>query len=115
MEWWSSKRFDYNRSLVIAGFLAFVLYLLLASIFTDSLPDVEITVFTIIFQGIGYFMAMLLANLCFFLGPLTETIIKPKNISEFRSKTYNLGKWFSVLLPFSIPLIIIVTIIKTKV
>ena len=113
-EWWSSKRFNYNKALVISGISAFILYVSLGSIFSADLPGFEITIFTIILQGIGYLIAMLFANLFYFLGPITETILKPKNIDGFRSKTYNLGKWFSVLLPFSIPLMIIITIINSK-
>ena len=102
-EWWKGKRLRYNIGLIVSGIVAFILYAIVVFTNTDIIPDADITIFTTLFQGIGYLLAMLLANLCFYLGPVSERIIKPKNIIKYRTRTFRLGFWFSVVLPFSIP------------
>lgn len=102
-EWWSRRRLHYNIGLVVAGVLAFVAYAAIVSVFMDHKPDVEITAFTIMFQALGYLIAMGVANVCYFLGPLSERTIKPKDVRRYRKITYGLGFWFSMLLPFSVP------------
>lgn len=69
----------------------------------------EITVFTTIFQGIGYLFVMAIANLCYFLGSLAERIVKPENVMRFRHLSYWLGFSFSVALPFTIPILFVLT------
>ena len=70
------------------------------------MPDAEITLFTTAFQGIGYLFMMAIANVCYFAGPLSELLSKPQNIERYRRMTFQLGLWFSVHLPFAIPLIV---------
>jgi len=43
------------------------------------------------------------ANVCYFLGPLSERFVRPADPERYRRICYRLGFWFSVLLPFSIP------------
>jgi hypothetical protein len=102
-EWWSKRRFHYNIGLVIAGVIAFVAYATIVFSFEERIPDAEITFFSTMFQAVGYLIAMGIANIFYFLGPLSERILKPKNVTTYRKLTYNIGFWFSVLLPFSIP------------
>ena len=45
--WWEPRRLRYNIGLVVAGILAFILYIIVLSIFHDRIPDAEITLFTI--------------------------------------------------------------------
>jgi hypothetical protein len=47
------------------------------------------------------------ANLCYWLGPLSERLVKPTNVDRYRRIAYQLGFWFSVLLPLSIPAILV--------
>jgi hypothetical protein len=70
--------------------------------------SVEITLFTIIFQGIGYIFMMGVANLCYLLGAKIEKYLKLKNPEDYRKLTYNLGFWGSFALPFSIPTLIVI-------
>lgn len=116
-EWWRERRKKYNRGLIIAGVLAYICYVLIVSIFhrDDRLAEVEITVFTMIFQGMGYLVMMLIANLFYNLGPLAELICKPRNPLEFRSTLFNLGFWFSVALPFLIPFLLIISLVLVPV
>ncbi len=104
-EWWEARRLHYNAALVIAGLTAFVVY----SIFVDSLcadADIEITIFTICFQSVGYLIAIAVANLFFNLGEWVEDYIRPSKLNSFRRWTFAAGCTFSVLLPFAIPLVV---------
>lgn len=101
--WWSSHRRRYNVGLVVAGIAAFITYCIVLSIFSDAIPDAEITIFTTVFQGVGYLVCMAVANVCYQLGPLSERWLHPQNPSAYRRITFAVGFWFSVALPFSIP------------
>ena len=102
-QWWGQRRKHYNISLVCAGVLAFICYATIVFTNTDIITDAEITIFTTLFQGVGYLIMMGVANICFFIGPISERLIKPKNVEHFRKLAYRMGYWFSVLLQFSIP------------
>ena len=106
-EWWNDRLLHYNFSLVLAGIFAFLFYAVVIEKSRGVIPDAEITIFTIFFQGIAYLFMIGLANLCFFGGPILEMLVKPKNIGRFRRIAYRLGYWFSVLLPFSIPVLLL--------
>jgi hypothetical protein len=105
-EWWGSRRLRYNIGLVVAGILAFICYVIVVfwGISLGAIPDAgAITLLTTVFQGIGYLFMMAVANLCYFLGPWSERFLQPKNPDQYRTVTFRLGFWFSVLLPFTIP------------
>ncbi|MDB6075824.1 MAG: hypothetical protein JWO89_3464 [Verrucomicrobiaceae bacterium] len=106
------RRFHYNVGLVIAGVLAFAAYVIVGWSFPPD-DEFEITVFDTFFQGIGYVFMMLLANVCFFLGPVSERYFKPVDVASYRRRNYARGFWFSVLLPFSIPALMIVKSVWT--
>ena len=106
-EWWNRRRLLYNIGLVIAGILAFVCYAIVVEWGANRCdPDAEITVFTTLFQGVGYLVMMLIANLCYGLGPMLESRIRPINIEKYRRIAFGSGFCFSVLLPFSIPVVL---------
>ena len=110
-QWWGARRRRYNVALVIAGLSAFAIYVLLAWSFEDRLNQLEITAFTVAFQVIGYVVAMLVANVCYFLGPLSERVLRPANVSAYRNAAYSLGLWFSVALPFLVPGVVLYVVI----
>ena len=66
--WWETRRLRYNLGLVASGILAFFSYCTVQSIFHDALADVEITVFTVAFQGAAYLFCIGIANVCYFTG-----------------------------------------------
>ena len=108
-EWWASRRLKYNKGLVIAGITAFFLYAILGS--TLIMPydsEFEITLFTIVFQGIGYLFMMFIANLFYNLGHIVGNMFNKNNDERFRQRLFNLGYWFSFGLPFLIPIIIVI-------
>src|SRR5262245_30387701 len=106
--WWATRRFRYHVGLLVAGSPAFVLYALAFKIRCLDVPDAEITLFAIAFQGIAYLICVAIANLFYNLGQWSEALIKPREAVKYRRRIFNLGFWFSVALPFSIPLIIFV-------
>ena len=104
--WWEARRLRYNIALVMAGILAFLAYLIVLFIFSDRIPDAEITLFTILFQGIGYLFFMLVANVFYFLGALSERLPRIRDLESHRRFAYALGFWFSVALPFIVPVLL---------
>ena len=99
----------YNLALVVAGFSAFVCYVvvcftLLPRVLDES--EIEVSVFTTLFQGIGYLFMMGVANIVYFIGAVSESIVKPRNVERYRLICYRFGFWFSFLLPFCIPLLL---------
>ncbi|HKT13483.1 MAG TPA: hypothetical protein VJW77_16820, partial [Terriglobia bacterium] len=105
---WGQRRLRYNIALIVAGLLAFAVYLAVVDrgISKGTMPGAEITLFTSAFQAFVYLVMMLVANLCYNLGRWSESVIKPKNVQNYRRVTYWLGFWFSVLLPFTIPALV---------
>jgi hypothetical protein len=106
--WWRARQLRYNVALVIAGIVAFFLYVVVCATLVPKDVDVEITVFTVFFQGIGYLFMMGVANLCYFIGPLSELVVRPTDLERYRRVSYRFGFWFSVLLPFGIPVSLVV-------
>jgi hypothetical protein len=98
-EWWFKKRSEYNKGLIIGGFIAFVLYCLLGAIIIEPREEFEVTLFTTLFQGIAYLIAMGLANIFYTLGSITDLLFNITNSNSFRERLFASGYWFSVLLP----------------
>ncbi len=94
--WWQSQRWKYNIGMLVAGPTAFVLYAIATWIWV---PMPEITLFTMLFQGIGYLFAMGLANLFYFLGPLGEMLVSLRKRAAYRRVVFSLGVFrrFTVL------------------
>ena len=108
-KWWNERRGKYNIGLILSGIIVFFIYALVVEFIIPSSADIEITIFTIIFQGIGYLFMIGIANVFYNLGAIIEKMIEPKNAERFRKLTYNIGFWFSCGLPFLIPLILLIT------
>lgn len=108
--WWSEKRTNYNLGLVVSGILAFVLYVILGvNLIMPYDDDFEITLFTIVPQGIGYLIMILIANLLYSLGVSCDLNYNKENTEKFRKNLFRLGFWFSVSLPFLAPLRILIS------
>ncbi|HTD67736.1 MAG TPA: hypothetical protein VK846_14515 [Candidatus Limnocylindria bacterium] len=104
--WWSKRRLSYNLGLVCAGILSFVAYAVVGWTLVPEYADFEITLFTTLFQGVGYLFMIGIANIFYFLGPLSERVVHPENPERYRRICFRLGFWFSVLLPFGIPVLL---------
>ena len=111
--WWQSRRLRYNVGLVIAGIVAFVIYASVVFILPAK-DGLEITLFTTALQAIGYMAMVGIANLFYFLGPWSERAIQPRNPERYRQTCYRLGFWFSVLLPFSLPTLVTLSLMLSR-
>lgn len=105
-QWWASRRLKYNKGLVIAGLLAFLLYAILGSLLIRDY--FEITLITTAFQGLSYLFMMGIANIFYGIGPLVDGLYNRQNDERSRQRLFNFGYWFFFLLPFSIPLLVLV-------
>ena len=107
-QWWSSKRIKYNKGLLIAGVVAFILYCTLGPIFiAPHAVEFEETIFEMAFQGVAYLVMMVIANVFYTLGSLIDLSLNTNNSQPFRERLFALGYWFSVVLPSLIILSII--------
>lgn len=112
--WWVKRQVFYNRGLVVAGFLAFIGYVIVCLTLLPRVLDpseIEVSVLTTLFQGVAYLLLMGFANVCYFLGPLSEYVVRPSNVGRYRRVCYWLGFWFSVLLPLSIPVLLTILVL----
>jgi hypothetical protein len=107
-DWWAARRFQYNLALVVAGVVAFIAYVVVGSTLLPSYALFEVTIFTTLFQGIGYLFMTGVANVIYFIGPISESIVSPANPGRYRQVCYQLGLWFSIILPLSIPVLLAV-------
>ena len=108
-EWWRSRRLQYNTAIILAGIGAFICYLVIFGIFHKRLgPGADVTPFTTLFQGVAYLLVIGIANICYYIGPISEKIIKPKDIDRYRNTAYNMGLWGSIILPFLIPILVLI-------
>jgi hypothetical protein len=107
---WEGRRKRYNVALALAGLGAFACYVAVIEHYScigigcvGRADDTEITVVTILFQVVGYLMAMGVANVLFGLGAFSERLIRPSNVPGWRRTTFTLGLSLSVALPFLVP------------
>ena len=99
-QWWWHKRWKYNKGLVIAGIVGFLLYCILGPIFiAPHAIEFEETIFDIAFQGVAYLLAMIIANIFYSLGSIIDISFNKNNTQVFRERLSGFGYWFSVTLP----------------
>ena len=101
--WWAQRRWVYNRGLVIGGIVAVLCYGVLLETVAPHDSENEITAF----HGLGYLIMIGVANLCYGLGPLSEKLFDPIDRETYRRMCFQLGFWFSVLLPFCVPVLFV--------
>ncbi|HYW73663.1 MAG TPA: hypothetical protein VE961_21755 [Pyrinomonadaceae bacterium] len=119
LAWWGKRLIIYNVGLVLAGILAFTAYVLVITKFENILfsPGEDWDGFSgivLVFQAFAYLFMMLVANLCFSLGPVFEFSFKPRNVARYRTVTFSLGFWFSVALPFIVPVSLLFDVAYAK-
>lgn len=109
-DWWTEKRSKYNVGLIVSGILAFILYVILGvNLIMPYDDDFEITLFTIVPQGIGYLIMILIANLLYSLGFSCDLNHNRGITEKFRENLFHLGFWLAVSLPFLAPLMILIS------
>ncbi len=100
-QWWSAHRWRYNAILLIAAPTSLACLFLVWWLFESRLPCLEITGFSIGFGMLLFGVALALANGFYYLGPLSEILLKPRAAIRFRRSLFIFGTVFSVLLIFS--------------
>jgi len=98
--WWEANRCRYNIILMLAASVSFICLFVIWWLFEARLPCLEITGFSILFGGILFLIGLILANICYFLGPLSEKLFHPNNPPVFRRTLFVIGTGFSLLLIF---------------
>jgi hydrogenase-4 membrane subunit HyfE len=91
-QWWSFKRIKYNKGLLIAGVVAFILYCILGPIFiAPHAVEFEETIFEMAFQGVAYLIMIVIANVFYTLGSLIDISLNTNNSQRFRNRLFSLG------------------------
>ncbi|MCO5935654.1 hypothetical protein NAF17_08880 [Mucilaginibacter sp. RB4R14] len=98
-QWWLSHRAKYNVGLLYAGFIAFLLYVILGPIIIEPHEEFEETIFEVAFQGFAYIIMMAIANAFYTLGWIVDAAFNKRNSLRFRERLFALGYWFSCALP----------------
>jgi hypothetical protein len=105
-KWWWSNRCRYNRGLIIAGFIAFMLYCILGPIFIAPHEEFEETIFEMAFQGTAYLFMICIANIFYSLKWIIDLSFNKSNSQQFRERLFVFGYWFS----FALPILLILSV-----
>lgn len=110
VRWWAKKRKLYNIGIALSGCISFLCYVVLGIMLIMPFDaNFEITLFTIFFQLVGFILMMLIVNICFNLGYFIDHNFFKLNQERSRKRLFLIGFYFSILLPFCIPLSLIIT------
>jgi hypothetical protein len=107
-QWWEARRLRYNLALATAGWIAFGLAVAILYAFGQlAWISWSSALGRTLFLGIGFLAFVGVANICYLIGAIAESIIKPTNLDSFRRSAYALGFWGSLAAPFFFPLSIL--------
>lgn len=70
-QWWLPRLPLYNVGLAVSGMAAFILYVIVG-----------------------------VANVCYMIGPISESVLRPDDVRVFRLRWFDFGCPFSFSLPF---------------
>jgi len=107
-DWWREHKVKHTKGLVISGITSFICFAIIICFFIVPFAGFIATLTTIFFLSIIYFIAMFIFNLLYKLGHLADYLFNKSNNEKIRIILFNLIYWFSVALPFLIPVIPIV-------
>lgn len=104
--WWQERRLRYNLTLAIGGWVAYGLgvglnYAFHHPVWRDWRGGLGMT----IFLGVVYLIVMGFANVLYLLGPAVEAWVKPGDVASYRRTAFAMGRWGSLIVPFSFPLV----------
>lgn len=107
-EWWQKNRKKYNIALIVSGFLGFISYCIVGGVLIPA-PYFEVTIFTMLFQGIGYLIMMGIANILYSLLMHVDLSLNKMEEDNLCHKIIYYGYFIiSCLLPFSISILLII-------
>lgn len=104
--WWQARRFQYNMTLVGGGWGAYGAavgfnYAFGHPVWRDWRGGLGMT----LFLGVAYLIVMGFANVLYLLGPAVESWVKPVDVARYRRTAFAMGRWGSLIVPFSFPLV----------
>lgn len=97
-KWWGRRRLAYNAVLIAAGFISAVLLMAVLALGCHECEMPDMAIFT---GPAVFFLFVLLANLFYFLGPLIELALRPRDPTAYRNLAFWAGTIFSVALLFA--------------
>ena len=104
--WWEGRRLEYNLTLAAAGWAAYALAVALNYGFGHPVwRDIRGAAGMTLFLGTVYLLTMGAANVAFLLGPSVESWVRPAPVARYRNTAYALGRWGSLIVPASFPLV----------
>ncbi len=104
--WWEARRLRYNAALALAGWAAYGGLIATLWAFGElKWPNWQTAVSTTMAMGAGYLVLMGFANICYLMGALTESWVRPTDVDAFRKSAFGLGLWGSLAAPFLLPLV----------
>ncbi|MGH7023504.1 MAG: hypothetical protein ACREEB_07930 [Caulobacteraceae bacterium] len=104
--WWEARRLKYNLTLALAGGLAYAAavglnYAFGHPVWGDWRGGLGMT----LFLGVAYLLVMGVANVFYLLGPAVEGWSRPADVGAYRRTAWAMGRWGSLIVPFSFPLV----------
>lgn len=99
--WWEQKRPRYNLGFILSGILAYIFIFIFEG-------HKNFTILAFLVQGVGSWIIIGIANLFYFLGPITDKILNKRNNQLFRERLFNLGFGFSIIIPVLFAIMFIV-------
>ena len=113
--WWEARRLRYNLGLGLAGWIAYGLALALGIVFGQPLWSSWQLGFSItILLGAGFLVLIVCANICYLAGAAMEALVCPSDPLAFRTSAYWLGFWGSAAVPFLFPLVVLASLLATR-
>jgi len=104
--WWEARRLNYNLTLAVGGLVAYALTVAISYAFHHPVwSDWPGALGMTLFLGVGYLLVMGVANVCYLLGAIVEGWSHPVDIAAYRRRAWLLGRWGSLIVPFSFPLV----------
>lgn len=110
--WWQGRRLQYNATLAAGGWIAYALAVALNYAFGHPVwRDWRGGLGMTLFLGTVYLVVMGLANVCYLLGPAVESWVRPDDLASYRRNAYAMGRWGSLVVPFTFPLVQLATLV----
>jgi hypothetical protein len=102
--WWQARRLRYNLALALSGLAAYAVFVALFFAFgSPPWKSWQDALSMTLFMGVGFLVLMGAANVCYVLGPIMESLVKPADSVRYRRTTFAMGFRGSVALPFAVP------------
>ncbi|NBB50568.1 hypothetical protein GVN24_20020 [Rhizobium sp. CRIBSB] len=111
--WWEARRLRYNVALAVAGWVSWGVAVAVTLVVGRLEGQIFLTAPSVILGlGLAYLLFMAAANILYFLGPVSEKVLRPTETASYRRRMFGLGFWGSMALPFLYPALILVGLLN---